>query len=82
MRLPIIAAAALIATSALGAPALPKTAQVPFSRDETVIAFIAISNAGAACDAGVKQYCQILGVRDGVLKKLVDANKSLTTTAK
>lgn len=48
----------------------PQTVPVQMTVVDAQVALIAVSNAGAACDAGVTAICQILMVRDGTVAKL------------
>ena len=61
-------------------PAAPKSTPVDLTDTDYQVALIAIANAGAACDIGVKVYCQVAAARDATAAKLqggFDALKKL-----
>ena len=58
-------------------PSPPAFVSVDMNQTDIQVTIISIVNAGAACDAGVKVYCQIPGARDGTLRKLQSAIQSL-----
>lgn len=70
-----------IAVLAADAPPPAATTPVTMSMLDIQVATISIQNAGAACDAGVRAYCQIVPAREATIKKLMDAAQSLQKPA-
>lgn len=73
MKLFTIAALCLFASSAIAAdtaPPAPHTAAVQINISDARVLIMATANAGAACDAGVRAYCDILGDREKTMAKL------------
>jgi hypothetical protein len=60
-------------------PAAPTSVPVQMTSVDLQVALIAIRNAGAACDLGATQFCQLLSVRDATATKLQTALTTLTT---
>lgn len=59
------------------APVPSPETSVQMDAKDIQVSIISIVNAGAACDAGVKAYCQIPAVRDDTTKKLQAAWQAL-----
>ena len=69
----LAAALALVSMPAFAAdptPAPDKTTPVQMTMLDLQVAAVAIANAGAGCDGGVKNLCQIISVRDATLAKI------------
>lgn len=74
--------AVLLVTPAIAQPATPTAStKVDLTAADLQVALIAISNAGSACDIGVKQFCQIIPLRDATAVKLQAALTALQTPA-
>lgn len=80
LALPLAAGFALAAGAADAPPKPPAETQVKMTMLDLQVSLIAIQNAGAACDAGVKPFCQIIAAREGTVMKLGAAVQALQTS--
>jgi hypothetical protein len=85
LRFATAVALILTVSSAFADPAPAKAPPIispSFTVQEANIVYASLANAGAACDAGVKIYCQISVARDPVLGKLRAAAQSASQVKK
>jgi len=73
----LVMAAATTDAKTPPAPAAPASQKVDMTLTDLQVALIAINNAGAACDLGVKQLCPVVGARDATVAKLQGAYNAL-----